>query len=69
MKTEASERRNTTHPPDWWEAWEREAFLRGRTLAEWMGEMCNRGLTREVRQQLSKRGKRGRPTKDNGVQD
>lgn len=56
-----SERRNTTQPTDWWDAWEAAAEAEGVHLAEWIGECCNVNLPKDVAAKLSKRGTRGRP--------
>ncbi len=56
-----SERRNITQPADWWDAWEAAAAAAKQDLSTWIGEKCNRSLTKKVRSALSTRGKRGRP--------
>jgi len=56
-----SERRNITQPTDWWVAWEAAATAADQDLSTWIGEQCNRSLTKKVNAALSTRGKRGRP--------
>ena len=57
------ERRNTIHPADHWEAWEKAAKEKNQSLAVWMGHRCNLGLKKEIRDKLSKRNPAGRPPK------
>lgn len=53
--------RKISQPADWWRAFEAAASAAGLTLAEWLGEAARRRLPPEVRQQLSRRRKPGRP--------
>lgn len=61
----ANERRNTTQPEDWWDAWDQAAKEAGLDLADWIGRQCNKALPKNVRIKLSERATRGRPRKDN----
>lgn len=55
-----NERKNITHPNDWWAAFEAEAKRRGLTLSEFSGLAMSKMLTKEQRSQLSQRVKPGR---------
>lgn len=57
-----NQRRNTTQPIDWWDAWEKAASESGMELAAWIGVQCNKALPKSIREKLSDRGTRGRPS-------
>lgn len=51
----------TTQPPEWQEAFKKEAKLRKMSLSEWVGECCWYNLRNRLRVKLPERRKKGRP--------
>lgn len=56
-----NERKNITQPSDWWAAFETAAEAEGVSLAEWLGACGMANLPKDVSEELSERGTRGRP--------
>jgi|DEB0MinimDraft_10_1074344.scaffolds.fasta_scaffold06085_7 hypothetical protein len=59
-----AERKNITHPADWWYAFEEQAEKEGMTLSAWIGECCLANLPKEKQKKLSQRQAGGRPRSD-----
>ena len=50
-----SKRTQMTQPPDWLDAWKAKAAKEGLSLSAWIGEQCNKGLTKKEQAKLSER--------------
>lgn len=59
-----SKPKTLTEPEEWWAAFQAQADKEGKTLAEWMGEQCLKGLPEKVRKKLPERPPANRPKKE-----
>lgn len=56
-------KRPVHEPEDWWDAYDSAAKAAGQTRSFWMGVHCNAGLSKKIREGLSKRPAAHRPKK------
>jgi len=59
-----SQRIQVVQPPDWVEAFKKQATREGKNLSEWLGECAVANLPISVARDLSKRPSLGRPIGD-----
>ena len=58
-----NERKHTTQPIDWWEAFQVQAKAEGMTLSAWLGEAGKAKLPPSVANELTDRPPANRPPK------
>lgn len=57
----ASMRKCIAHPPDWWDAFEKQARKEGMSLSAWIGECCLANIPKTTARKLSTRPPAHRP--------